>query len=131
MRRRYVLGLIGAALLASDHAEAQRQEGDWLVGVWRGQMPGPLGPMQMELILMPNRTYTAAAYSAGVMTRHWGTWRSFPGILRLDIEGAQPREWCGPRGCTPLHWPVGETWQYDMPDRNTIRTANGVMRRVG
>ena len=51
-------------------------------------------------------------------------------VLRLDLEGASPTEWCGPLGCTQLQWPEGETWQYDMPDRNTLRTVNGVLYRV-
>jgi|GEM_PF-1562437 len=101
-----------------------------LVGVWRGQVPAAFGLTQVELILQENGEYSSATLAQGVMSRHWGQWRLVSGVLRLDIKGAEPREWCGPLGCSPIVWPEGETWPFEMPDPNTLRTASGTLYRA-
>ncbi len=108
---------------------AAAQQG--ITGVWRGTAMAPWGqPMAMEVIFMPNGTYTAAAQSGTLMTRHWGRFEVVQNWIHFYIQGAAPREYCGPQRCIPLAWPNSETWVVTGYDGRVLTTSNARMERV-
>lgn len=97
---------------------------DWL-GVWRGQEPDVVGTADVETTLQPDGTFSSLAKSAraGTVTRMWGDWAvrsGDPALLRFTIKGHDPKQFCGPLGCTPVLAPAGVTWAFRFIDRNTV-----------
>lgn len=99
-----------------------------LAGVWRASFVDPnLGPAQVELILMRDGEFLQqTAYQAGALVTIFGTYRVLPSeaLLRLDIQRGEPSESCGPLGCTPIIYPLGESHAYTIPDNNTLILTN-------
>lgn len=99
-----------------------------LVGVWRSQFNDPIwGPGTVELILMSNGGFQQqTAYAAGSLVTIFGTFRVFPdqSLLRLDIQRGEPRQTCGPLGCTDIIYPAGESHTYSIADVNTLVLTN-------
>lgn len=119
--------LAGLLLLAAGHAAAQ----DGLVGTWRGHAVNAFGQqMPTEVIFMPNGTYTAAAQTGNAMTRHWGRYEVAGNQIRLFLQGAEPRQFCGPVGCSRIAWPDTETWTVTRFDGRTLETPAGRLQRV-
>lgn len=104
-----------------------------LVGVWQGQTRDILGyPAQAEVVFEPNGEFTQLfRSSSGMMIRVWGTYRVEGNTVHFRIEGGEPKQQCGPMGCSPIRYPSAESVPFEFVDRNTVRTPNGVLRRVG
>lgn len=114
------------AILVALPAAAQQ-----LTGTWRGMMATPWGQvMGTEVIFFPNGTYTSVAVMGTLMTRHWGRYQVVQNWIHFDLQGAEPREYCGPQRCIPLAWPQSETWVITAFDGRTLQTANGRLERV-
>lgn len=98
-------------------------QGNGIAGVWRSSFTDPnFGPATAELVLQANGRFSQLTYyQAGAQVYLAGTYR-FPaqGVLRLDIHQAEPRQYCGPLGCNPIHYPDGETHYFRLADRNTL-----------
>lgn len=98
-------------------------QGNGISGVWRSNFNDPnYGPGMAELVLQANGRFSQLTYyQAGAQVYIAGTYR-FPaqGVLRLDIQQAEPRQWCGPLGCNAIHYPDGETHYFRLADRNTL-----------
>lgn len=123
---RMVAFALALALLAG---VAWAQEG--LAGTWRGVMMTPWGqPMGTETIFFPNGTYSTASWMGNLRTRHWGRYEVVKNWVHFYLQGAEPREFCGPQRCTPLAWPYSETWVLTRFDGNVLETSNGRMERV-
>ena len=121
--------LLVVLLLATPAAAQQNAQG--ITGTWRGAMAMPWGQMMaVEVIFLPNGTYTSAAAAGNLMTRHWGRYEVVQNWIHFYIQGAAPREFCGPQRCTPLAWPNSETWVLTAYDGRVMQTSNGRLERV-
>ena len=98
-------------------------QGNGISGVWRSNFTDPnYGPGMVELVLQANGRFSQLTYyQAGAQVYIAGTYR-FPagGVLRLDIQQAEPRQYCGPLGCNPIYYPDGETHYFRLEGRNTL-----------
>lgn len=127
MRRMFGAAVLALLLCQASVAAAFEN----LPGVWRGVMVTPWGQgMAVEVIFFPNGTYSSAADMGGLMGRHWGRYEVLQNWIHFRLEGAEPRERCGPTRCTRLHWPATETWVVTRYDGTVIETANGRLMRV-
>ena len=121
------VALAAALLCCAGRAWAQ----DGFVGTWRGHAVNAFGQqMPTEVIFMPNGTYTAAAQTGSAMTRHWGRYEVAGNQIRLFLHGAEPRQFCGPVGCTRIAWPETETWTVTRFDGRTLETPTGRLQRM-
>lgn len=126
-RRRGLVLLLPGLLALGGAALAQGA----LAGHWRGVMMTPWGqPMGTETIFFPNGTYTTHSWMGDLQTRHWGHYEVVQNWIHFRLEGAEPREHCGPQRCTPLAWPRSETWTVTRFDGEVLETPNGRMQRV-
>lgn len=97
-------------------------------GGWRAETTILDYPAVVDLVLQPNGAFSQQTQAGGALITIWGRYRVFAeqGILRLDIENYEPKEWCGPLGCQPNAVPDGETHRYSFPDRDTLVLENAV-----
>lgn len=99
-----------------------------LVGVWQTSFVDPVfGPASVELILQSNGAFSQQTfYAAGSLITIFGTFRVFTteALLRLDIQGGEPSESCGPLGCTPILYPAGESHGFTLNGDGTLTLQN-------
>jgi len=81
-----------------------------LVGVWHSSTVGQFGPAQVEVVIQANGTYSEQWRGQNFLNSYTGRWRDMgKGIVRFDINDWEPKQWCGPLGCTPILKPPGTT----------------------
>ena len=99
-------------------------EGSFL-GVWRGTQDTQFGRVQVETIFQQDGTFQQQTAGAGTLITIWGSFDVYEDqtLLRLNLEGWEPKEWCGPLGCTQLQYPTGESHLYRFADEDTLQLA--------
>ncbi|MBK6530796.1 MAG: hypothetical protein IPF99_14645 [Deltaproteobacteria bacterium] len=124
MSRRLV-ALWALVLLTLLAAPAAAQIDQRLVGVWTAQAASPLGPIQSQLILQPNGSFTRLTTdTSGHMSRMWGVWFiPAPGMLRLNVQGYAPTHYRG----TAIAAPPSELVQYRVLDNNRVQTGTDMI----
>ena len=96
--------LIAASVLNS-HAQHHP-----LVGTWRSSAITQAGEQQVEIVIQANGTYSQQWRGRNVLNTYTGRWQVLDGgLVRFDINDWQPKEWCGPLGCTKILRPPGTT----------------------
>ena len=126
--RRMVLSITTAISIMSGVGDAIAQQ---LSGVWQGYMAAPWGQrMATQVIFFPNGTYTAAANTGALATRHWGSYRFGGNWIHFDLQGWEPRQYCAHLGCVTLAWPNSETWHLTYFNGRVLRTPNGELYRT-
>jgi hypothetical protein len=117
--------LLAGTLMLCGTPSTSAGNGSPLVGIWRAQFADIQGnPATVELVLQPNGRYSQQTATGFSLLTIVGTYQFFvdQGILRLNIQQYEPREWCGPLGCSPILLPAGETLQFEMRDRDSLLT---------
>ncbi len=72
-----------------------------LVGTWRSSAISQAGEQKVEVAIQANGTYSQQWRGRNILNTYTGRWRVMDGgIVRFDIDDWQPKEWCGPLGCT-------------------------------
>jgi hypothetical protein len=103
-----------------------------LAGVWRGQGTDMMGmPAALETVLQPNGEFTQSMQSmSGVNLRIWGRWTADASAIDFRIVGWDPKQFCGPLGCSPVTLGGGERVPYRMLDANTLQSGPVTFYRV-
>lgn len=114
----FVLILIGAA-----PAVAQNNP---MIGVWQAQVNDVSGgPQQVTVVIQANGTYSEQWRGANNLLTNTGRWSVVQGnIVRFEIVDWQPRQWCGPLGCTQIQRPPGSTVRVTFQGNNTLVAQN-------
>ena len=109
-----------------------------LVGTWRSSAITQAGEQQVEIVIQANGTYSQQWRGRNVLNTYTGRWRVMDGgIVRFDIDDWQPKEWCGPLGCTKILRPPGTTARIQFQGANRFRatpmdgSASLVYQRAG
>ena len=94
------------------------------VGVWQFNYTDPTsGPTLVEVIFMTNGSYSQQIRSYAAMFYFPGNYKVVQqGLLRItfDQKNMYPRETCGPLGCNPIRYPVGETHNFKFINSSTL-----------
>jgi len=98
--------------------------GGAIAGVWRATYNDPTtGTASVELILQNNgRFQQQTAPGTGGLINLYGTWQTTGDTLRLNIERGEPKQTCGPLGCTDIIYPTGEFLNFGLTG-NSLRTT--------
>lgn len=107
----------------------------YLVGNWQGAYADPASgaPIQVQLSIMPGRAFSQLSYNGwtGFMMRIWGTFVVMGDALRTQVEGYEPRRYCGPTGeCIDLVIPMAETVPIRVFDMNTMSAGPAWLQRA-
>lgn len=104
-----------------------------IIGVWHGQMND--GSYNQVVIQGNGQISQQQTFNVGggqVQMYMRGQWRMIAeNTVRIDVTDYQPRQWCGPRGCQPIHYPQVLHFQFWLSDENTMRLADGWLTRMG
>ena len=93
-----------------------------LVGTWRSSAVTQAGPQQVEIVIMANGTYSQQWRGQNVLNTFTGAWRDIgKSVYRFEIDDWQPKQWCGPRGCTEILKPPGTTTRIEFQGANRFR----------
>ncbi len=90
-----------------------------LAGVWRIQDASA----SSELVISPNGQFSKADHRSGLTdTLITGEISVFdnPPMLRLNIRDYQPKQYCGPLGCTPIRMIAAETYNFQVNGNDLI-----------
>ncbi len=124
-------------LIASSAPSSQAQHHP-LVGTWRSSAVTQAGEQQVEIVIQANGTYSQQWRGRNILNTYTGRWRVMDGgIVRFDIDDWQPKEWCGPLGCTKILRPPGTTARIQFQGANRFRatpmdgSASLVYQRAG
>ena len=110
-------------LIAWDVASSQAQHHP-LVGTWRSSVITQAGQQQVEVVIQANGTYSQQWRGRNILNTFTGRWRDMGnGIVRFDIDDWQPKEWCGPLGCTKILRPPGTTARIQFQGANRFRAT--------
>ena len=100
-----------------------------ITGTWRGASVDPIGgPQQVEFVIQTNGTYSQQWRGRNNLNTYTGPWRAISeGVFRFDIVDWEPKEWCGPLGCTAILRPPGATVriQFQGNNRFTVTPIGG------
>jgi hypothetical protein len=94
-----------------------------LAGVWRFQGAVTGGSFSSELVIFPNGQFSKADHMSGsTETLITGEISVFdnPPTLRLNIRDHQPKQTCGPLGCSPIPMVAAETYQFQVDGDDLI-----------
>jgi hypothetical protein len=99
--------LLACVLVTWNAFPAQAQHHP-LIGTWRSSAFTQAGPQQVELVILPNGAYSQQWRGQFVLNTYRGFWGEVSaGVYRFDIQDWEPKQWCGPLGCTPILQPPG------------------------
>ncbi|MGC4045902.1 MAG: hypothetical protein QM758_19090 [Armatimonas sp.] len=94
-------------------------------GVWRSQfVNSTFGPGLVELAIQSNGSFSQqTTYARGSLVTIFGTWRVVGNVFRLDVQRGEPRQFCGPLGCTDILYP-SESHIYTFNGPNAMHLSN-------
>jgi len=130
-----VLRSMGCALLAlialSVQPTGAAAQGNPLVGVWQWQY----GNATSELVIQPDLHFSKLDSQSGAQARISGivSLNAEPPTLRLNIQDYEPKQFCGPRGCSPIQMIAAESYGFRLQgDQLVLSTSAGyaVFHRV-
>lgn len=117
------LGALMMFIMATSHLFAQSNP---LVGVWRMEARDQSGSaVSSEIVIQPNGQFSKLD--------NWGTQTLISGdiavsadppVLRLNIRNYEPKQWCGPLGCTPIQMIAAETYNFQVHDSDLLLANN-------
>jgi hypothetical protein len=108
---RLVAWTLTLVLLGTAAVQAQT-----LVGMWRSNIPMPLGSGFSEVILMPNGSFSKTFRYGQVFTRDVGTYTVGQGFVHFTILDHEPKWYMGTR----MSWPTSETWYFQFTGPDTV-----------
>lgn len=133
MIRGLFVTVFGATLLACSSGSSGSQggvgsEAGQLSGTWRAQYHDDqfAATVKVELVLISTGTFseqyeTIADVGGTSLQTFTGNWEVLPdSVLRLNIEDWQPKQFCGPLGCSDILKPPGESKRFRFADANTL-----------
>lgn len=101
------------------------EKSDW-AGIWHGRVPDSFGISDVEMIFMADGTFSEQFVnaSANYMLTITGQWDvfTFSGrpMLRFAVENWEPKEFCGPLGCSPVTIPTGMSEDFKFKDATHV-----------
>ncbi len=102
-----------------------------IVGHWKGETKDRWGnKVILQLILDEDGTFAQRTENGtmGLTVDTWGKAQIGTDVLRLDVEGFKPLNFCGSNGCEAIQ--VSDlTVPYRVVDPNAIETPDGILRR--
>jgi hypothetical protein len=97
------------------------------VGIWHAEVPDGFGVSQVEMILQANgkfseQTTNASANYQLTVTGEWDifTFTDRP-MLRFTVTNWEPKEWCGPLGCSAVNIPTGMSEYFAFIDATHVQ----------
>jgi hypothetical protein len=95
-----------------------------LVGTWRSSAITQAGQQHVELVILPNGFYSQQWRGQSVLNTYRGRWGEVAaGVYRFDIGDWEPKQWCGPLGCTPILRPPGTTARIEFQGASLFRAV--------
>jgi len=106
-----------------------------LAGVWNCQsFDGATGAQVNEqLVLQPDSNFRSMSQNAltGFTLNVWGRWSFANGSLRYDLAGYEPKQFCGPLGCSPVTLGSPMFFPVQMPQPGFMQLPGGSCRKTG
>ena len=125
MRRVLVAFVLLITALA---APAAAQQNFPVIGIWRAQVNDQSGgPQIVETVIQGNGTFSQQWRGRNSLLTYSGQWRMLraDGLFRFEIQDWEPKQWCGPLGCTQIQRPPGSTVQIRFNGPNQMLVSDG------
>ena len=106
-----------------------------LAGVWACQSYdlSSGAPISEQLVLQGDGHFRSTSQNmmTGFALDAWGRWSFTGGALRYDLAGFEPRQFCGPLGCTPVMLGSPMVIPVQAAQPGTLQMANGSCTKTG